>query len=123
MTESWEAYESSMIGVKVALVGLSLPDRGRPPAEVGRGGLLADTGRDGPGLHANMTHLHSCGCRKHEKGWLHAVGVTHNTQPVSTVVQQSCLFVVMHLEVTVRNWDMVIGRWSLKIRVCNEQSS
>ncbi|KAA6419580.1 MAG: hypothetical protein FRX49_10505 [Trebouxia sp. A1-2] len=43
------------MGVKVALVGLSLPDRGRPPAEVGRGGLLADTGRDGPGLHASMT--------------------------------------------------------------------
>ena len=57
MTESWEAYESSMMGVKIALVGLSLPDRGRPPAEVGRGGLPADTGRDGPGLHASMTHL------------------------------------------------------------------
>ncbi len=64
MTESWEAYESSKMGVKVALVGLSLPDRGRPPAEVGRGGLLADTGRDGPGLHANMTRLHSCACSK-----------------------------------------------------------
>lgn len=59
MTESWEAYESSMMGVKVALTGLSLPDRGRPPAEVGRGGLPADTGRDGPGLHASITHLHS----------------------------------------------------------------
>ena len=67
MTESWEAYESSMMGVKVALMGLSLPDRGRPPAEVGRGGLPADTGRDGPGLHASMTHLHSCGFVKTTK--------------------------------------------------------
>ncbi len=74
-----------MIGVKVALVGLSLPDRGRPPAEVGRGGLLADTGRDGPGLHANMTHLHSCGCRKHEKGWLHAVGPRRHAQHTAGV--------------------------------------
>lgn len=83
-----------MMGVKVALVGLSLPDRGRPPAEVGRGGLLADTGRDGPGLHASMTRLRSCACRKHEKGWVHAVSqtVTHNTQPVSKVVQQLGLF-------------------------------
>ncbi len=100
-----------MMGVKIALVGLSLPDRGRPPAEVGRGGLPADTGRDGPGLHASMIHLHSCGCLLTKKGWLHAVSqnVAHNTQPVSKVVQQFGLFFVMLPEVAVKNWDMVIG--------------
>ena len=67
MTESWEAYESSMMGVKIALVGLSLPDRGRPPAEVGRGGLPADTGRDGPGLHASMTRVHSLLLFSHDR--------------------------------------------------------
>ena len=35
-----------MMGAKGALVGLPLPEAGRAPAEVGRGGLPADTGRD-----------------------------------------------------------------------------
>ena len=39
-----------MMGVRVALLGRSLPDMGRVPAEVGRGGLPADAGRDGLGL-------------------------------------------------------------------------
>ncbi len=98
-----------MMGVKVALMGLSLPDTGRPPAEMGRGGLPADTGRDGPGLHASMTHLHSCGCRNYKTGWLYAVcqNATHNTQPVLRVMQQSCMFGVMHLEVA----EEGIGAW------------
>ena len=41
------------MGAKVALTGLTLPERGRPPADVGRGGLPADTGRDGLGLHGS----------------------------------------------------------------------
>lgn len=52
MMDSWDANESSMIGVKVALVGRALPDMGRPPADPGRGGLPADAGRDGLGLQA-----------------------------------------------------------------------
>lgn len=50
MTESWDTKESSMIGVKMALVGRTLPDMGRAPADPGRGGLPADAGRDGLGL-------------------------------------------------------------------------
>ena len=48
--DSWDTKESSMIGVRVALVGRTLPDMGRPPADPGRGGLPADAGRDGLGL-------------------------------------------------------------------------
>ena len=47
-----------MMGAKVALTGLTLPERGRPPADVGRGGLPADTGRDGLGLHGS-TVMHT----------------------------------------------------------------
>ena len=50
MMDSWEAKESSMIGVRVALAGRPLPDIGRPPADIGRGGLPADAGLDTLGL-------------------------------------------------------------------------
>lgn len=50
MMDSWDTKESSMMGVKVALLGRSLPDMGRAPAEPGRGGFPADAGRDGLGL-------------------------------------------------------------------------
>lgn len=50
MMDSWDAKELSMMGVKVALLGRSLPVMGRAPAEPGRGGLPAEAGRDGLGL-------------------------------------------------------------------------
>ena len=53
MMDSWDTKESSMIGVRVALMGRTLPDTGRPPADPGRGGLPADAGRDGLGLQPN----------------------------------------------------------------------
>ena len=53
MIDSWDAKESSMIGVRVALMGRTLPDTGRAPADPGRGGLPADAGRDGLGLQPN----------------------------------------------------------------------
>ena len=48
--DSWDANESSMIGVRAALVGRPLPDMGRAPAETGLGGLPADAGLEGLGL-------------------------------------------------------------------------
>lgn len=53
MMDSWDTSDSSMIGVRVALVGRALPDMGRPPAEPGLGGLPADAGREGLGLQPN----------------------------------------------------------------------
>lgn len=55
MIDSWDTNESSMMGVRVALVGRALPDMGRPPAEPGLGGLPADAGRDELGLQTHCT--------------------------------------------------------------------
>lgn len=43
-----------MIGVRTALVGRSLPELERAPAETGLGGLPADAGLEGLGLQAAL---------------------------------------------------------------------
>ena len=45
------------MGFSGALPGLALPETGRTPAEVGRGGLPAETGRDWLGLQATLVYL------------------------------------------------------------------
>ena len=60
MMDSWDTKESSMIGARLALVGRTLPDMGRAPADPGRGGLPADAGRDALGLQPTVLPSKHC---------------------------------------------------------------